>query len=142
VRYTAAGDLPPGEGDGGGDVTVTCTGAYGDDRGTIIAYQVPFDQGSDVLNKVRFSLRDRAGNTGYSPIYNARTPPAPSPDFDEDGDVDQEDFGYLQTCFGGTGVLPIPGCADADLDLDNDVDKDDLDVLAGCMGGANQPPGC
>lgn len=63
---------------------------------------------------------------------------AVGPDFDEDGDVDQEDFGHLQTCFSGTGIAQDdPGCEDARLDNDDDVDQDDFGILQGCISGAN-----
>jgi hypothetical protein len=45
-------------------------------------------------------------------------PPGCSPaqfaiaDTDADTDSDQEDFGRIQRCFGGAGVLPDPACAD------------------------------
>jgi hypothetical protein len=55
------------------------------DRGLIRALRIPFKQNSDVLNKVRFSLRDAAGNLGLSPVYSVRiqdaTPPAPATAF-------------------------------------------------------------
>jgi hypothetical protein len=63
-------------------------------------------------------------------------------DFDEDGDVDMEDFGYFQACFSGSGNPYSYGCADASLDFDLDVDSTDFNIFAGCLGGANQPPGC
>ncbi|MHC4675676.1 MAG: LVIVD repeat-containing protein [Planctomycetota bacterium] len=142
VYYTAVGDLPTGQGGGGGAVTVTCTGQPGDDRGLVIAYGVPFNQVSSSLNKIKFSLRDIAGNTGFSPIYNVHIGYPPSPDMDHDLDVDQEDFGLLQECFSGDGILPVFGCEDAD--LDGDLDVDDAIWLQQCMGGANLPidPGC
>lgn len=62
------------------------------------------------------------------------------PDFDPDGDVDQEDFGHLQACFTGSILEPIsPGCEDADLNYDSHVDQDDFGVLQGCLSGADVP---
>lgn len=62
-------------------------------------------------------------------------------DFDRDGDVDQEDFGHLQACLTGSGVLQDnPACADARVDGDNDVDQTDVMLFLGCMSGANLPP--
>ena len=63
-------------------------------------------------------------------------------DFDLDGDVDQDDFGYLQRCLAGSGGLPPMGCEDADLDGDLDVDANDVGVFLECMGGPNLPPQC
>jgi len=82
VRYTAQGGLPPGQGDGGGPVTVTCvprSPLAPPDRATVTAYDIPFVQNSQVLNRVRFSLTDLAGNVGLSPIYTVRIANAPPP---------------------------------------------------------------
>jgi len=60
------------------------------------------------------------------------------PDFDEDGDVDQEDFGHLQACLSGPGIAQNdPDCLDARLDGDDDVDQDDFAIFRNCMTGAN-----
>ncbi|MBI4580126.1 MAG: hypothetical protein HY718_10520 [Planctomycetes bacterium] len=142
VRYTTSGELPPGAGDPGGVVPVVCTGQYGADRGVITATAIPFNQDSDTLNKVRFLLRDVAGNAGLSPIYNVRIGFRQPGDFDGDRDVDQDDFGHLQSCFSGTNSLRPPGCEDADMDGDFDVDGQDLDYFSSCFNGPNRPPGC
>ena len=144
IYYTSIGDFAPDENHGGGPVNVACSGQHGDYSGVITASNIPFNQGSDTLNKVRFTLRDAVGNTGQSPIYNVRTPDLPVPDFDCDGDVDQSDFGSLQACLSGSGELYQPGCEAADLDVDTDVDQDDLDVLLSCVSGSGMPaePGC
>ncbi|MHC4797898.1 MAG: PKD domain-containing protein, partial [Planctomycetota bacterium] len=63
-------------------------------------------------------------------------------DFDKDGDVDLEDFGRLQACYVGDGVLAEQGCEDKDLDGDQDVDTADFDIFEGCLNGANNSPGC
>jgi len=63
-------------------------------------------------------------------------------DFDRDDDVDQADFGILQTCLSGAGQPSDAGCAPADLDPDGDVDAGDFAVFQGCVGGANRPPAC
>ena len=63
-------------------------------------------------------------------------------DFDDDGDVDQEDFGRFQACYSSTGDPAPAGCEDADLDSDSDVDRNDFGVFCSCMSGANLPPGC
>jgi len=67
------------------------------------------------------------------------------PDFDGDGDVDQEDFGYLQECYSGPFVpQENPACQRAMLDQDNDVDMDDLTVFMDCLSGSDVPadPDC
>ncbi len=71
--------------------------------------------------------------------------PAVPGDFDGDGDVDQEDFGFIQACLTGTAAgPPAPGCEDANLDGDNDVDQADMGIFQGCVSGANVPgdPDC
>jgi hypothetical protein len=56
------------------------------------------------------------------------------PDFDGDGDVDQEDFGRFQVCLTGPGIFqPTPGCDRARLDGDDDVDSTDLNLFLGCL---------
>jgi hypothetical protein len=65
-------------------------------------------------------------------------------DFDEDNDVDQEDFGKFQVCLSGSCIAYPAGCADADLDADADVDQHDWELFQRCMSGANVPadPNC
>jgi len=59
-------------------------------------------------------------------------------DFDGDGDVDQVDFGHLQTCFSGPYVPQTdPGCRNAMLDYDNDVDSEDFAIFQACFSGSN-----
>jgi len=66
-------------------------------------------------------------------------------DFDSDGDVDQDDFGHLQSCLSTPG-LPIadPDCQNACLDDDSDVDQSDLAVLLRCISGhgVSADPNC
>jgi hypothetical protein len=62
------------------------------------------------------------------------------PDFDDDGDVDLEDFGHFQMCYSGSGEIQAdPNCQDAILDNDSDVDANDLAIFLACMSGANVP---
>jgi hypothetical protein len=82
------------------------------------------------------------GKPNYAAGVNSFASPWAAGDFEPDGDVDQEDFGCLQVCFGGDGVLPGPGCEDKDLDGDLDVDLDDFAIFQGCIGGPNNTPGC
>lgn len=61
-------------------------------------------------------------------------------DSDGDLDVDQTDFGHIQSCLTGNGNSQTdPGCADAILDLDGDVDTADLSIFIGCMRGSGIP---
>ncbi len=62
------------------------------------------------------------------------------PDFDGDGDVDQGDFGLLQTCLSGSFVPPLrQECDTMILDGDEDIDDGDLSVFAGCVSGPDTP---
>jgi len=71
-------------------------------------------------------------------------------DFDGDGDVDHEDFGFLQMCMTGAGGgVPLPpdspDCSCADLDRDGlDVDQMDLGEFEYCASGPGiaADPGC
>lgn len=57
-------------------------------------------------------------------------------DFDLDGDVDQEDFGYLQACLSGPGIAQTDSaCRNARLDDDEDVDQEDFAILRSCLSG-------
>lgn len=63
------------------------------------------------------------------------------PDFDGDGDVDQTDFGHLQSCLSGASVHQTdPTCQDAKLDGDEDVDQNDFGVIQRCFSGAGVIP--
>jgi len=66
----------------------------------------------------------------------------PAGDFNNDNDVDQEDFGRFQMCLSGSGLPYASGCGEADFDLDNDVDLVDFGIFQGCMAGADNSPGC
>ncbi|GMU23547.1 MAG: hypothetical protein AMXMBFR13_36250 [Phycisphaerae bacterium] len=66
--------------------------------------------------------------------------PTPRADFNRDGDVDQEDFGYLQSCLSGPGVVQQdPHCQSALLDNDEDVDAADVVIFQRCQSGAGNP---
>jgi hypothetical protein len=85
---------------------------------------------------------------GFSPPATVSVILTVSPlpaDLDQDGDVDQQDFGLFQICVSGQGVNQTnPGCAHARLDTDQDVDDDDATVFVGCMSGPSVPgdPAC
>jgi len=63
-----------------------------------------------------------------------------SADFDDDNDVDLDDFGHLQACLTGWMVPQTdPDCWDARLDADEDVDEDDFALFRSCLSGAACP---
>ncbi len=111
--------------------------------GTITATAVPFNQLTNTLNKIRFSIDDLTGRTFKSPVYNLRITNASLwADFDHDNDADQSDFGAFQVCLAGSNN-PLPsGCNWADADLDNDVDEVDLGAFLNCTAGPGNPPSC
>jgi hypothetical protein len=62
-------------------------------------------------------------------------------DFDDDQDVDSNDFGHLQVCLNGAFPQTDPNCSDASLNGDDLVNADDVTVFLGCFSGPNlQPP--
>lgn len=62
------------------------------------------------------------------------------PDFDGDGDVDQDDFGTFQRCLSGPNVpQTLPECWKARRDNDNDVDATDYELFQACMSGPGKP---
>lgn len=63
-----------------------------------------------------------------------------SPDFDQDCDVDGDDFDAFVACAAGPTVPFDPTCTDKDLDGDNDADQEDYAVLQRCLSGAGIPP--
>ncbi len=59
-------------------------------------------------------------------------------DFDNDGDVDMEDFAHLQNCLAGPLTPQTdPACADTLLNNDVYVDEADVDIFAQCLSGPN-----
>jgi hypothetical protein len=57
-------------------------------------------------------------------------------DFDEDGDVDQEDFGHFQSCLSGSSSFQDdPECQNTKFDGDNDVDESDFALFQRCISG-------
>jgi hypothetical protein len=64
-----------------------------------------------------------------------------APDYDNDGDVDQDDFAVWQSCFTGSNVAASAGvCATyADLDQDTDVDEVDFGLFEACATGPEVP---
>lgn len=88
-----------------------------------------------------FNIQYWRGNT--QDAYYTISVPGPnetpvSADFDGDGDVDQEDFGHIQSCLTGSGGGPVaPDYENAVLDGDTDVDNGDLDVFVNCISGAD-----
>lgn len=80
---------------------------------------------------------DTAASAGYrwdgGPFFS-------DADFDEDNDVDLDDFAHFQRCLTGDGVTQVDAdCRDARLDTDDDVDALDLDLFLSCISGSGLP---
>ena len=64
----------------------------------------------------------------------------PPADFDEDGDVDQDDFGLWQLCYTGSNNGIPEDCACMDLDRDGvDIDQADFTRFQLCSAGPERP---
>jgi len=129
-----------------------------DPDGTVVSYAWDFDNdgsidSSDMITShvyapkgdylALLTVTDHDGLTNTASVEIAV---APQPgDFDDDLDVDQEDFGHFQACMTGLAVpVSDSNCLDANLDGDSDVDQYDFGIFQGCMSGANVPadPAC
>ncbi len=104
----------------------------------------------DSLGRNDILIRDNAsannGGAGIGVVYAdghyVFLPHVPA-DYDDDGDVDLEDFVRFQACFSGpNNAAGSPGCGAADIDADADVDLEDFLRFTHCFNGANRPPMC
>jgi hypothetical protein len=68
--------------------------------------------------------------------------PSPSPDLDNDKDVDGFDFLTFSNCYNGSNKLPLAACSNSHADLDDDGDVDGFDFLtfSNCYNGSNRKP--
>jgi hypothetical protein len=111
----------------------------GDVSGTVTdTLEIVLCDSSDQGNYRCLVSNDYGSVTSNSATLTVSGPPVVPGDFNDDSDVDQEDFGHLQICLTGTGGgSPAPGCEDANLDGDNDVDGNDAVKFLQCMSAAN-----
>ncbi len=93
------------------------------------------------IGRIRFDPVQSSAAGDSADIYSITSDPPIPTDFDLDDDVDQADFGHLQTCFTAGAEPPVSGCENADLDGNGHVDSEDLNAFIECMGGAGAPPG-
>lgn len=105
-----------------------------------------FRPGSLQLNQTCYwridAMNDHGTTTGA--VWSFRTQRWRG-DFDDDADVDQEDFGRFQACLTGAGVQQLdPACGRAKLEPvgnpDGDVDEFDLGILIQCFSGPGVEP--
>lgn len=129
-----------------------------DADGTIVTYAWDFDNdgivdSNDMITSHVYTLKGNhlasltvTDNDDLAHTANVEIAVAPQPgDFDDDLDVDQEDFGRFQACLTGIAVpVTDPNCLYADLEGDNDVDQGDFAIFLRCLSGANVPadPAC
>lgn len=91
---------------------------------------------------VRYNLLLRGGGLPNTPNPSLDFQPLPSinADYSGDGDVDVEDFAYLQTCLSGRDVPQTDSyCEAAFLDGDADVDDHDMLLFINCASGPAVP---
>ena len=91
------------------------------------------------------AYRCRVTNTYGSTTSNPGQLTIRSVDYDQDSDVDLEDFAHLQLCLGLENVSQTePDCINTDLNDDNIVNQNDLQVFLGCLNGPDMlpTPGC
>jgi hypothetical protein len=62
-----------------------------------------------------------------------------SGDFDGDGDVDQEDFGFFQSCYSDASATASGACVKADLNSDGFVNHIDFEIFRACLSVPNVP---
>jgi len=65
------------------------------------------------------------GLTGYEFSFTVTEAEASPGDFNNDGDVDHDDYQTFESCFTGPDVQFAPGCELGDFDGDADIDCDD-----------------
>jgi len=64
----------------------------------------------------------------------------PFADWDEDGDVDQKDFGVFQVCYSGAGNAHADGCDCFNREgSDDDIDENDFAAFSACYSGPTVP---
>ena len=74
--------------------------------------------------------------SNYATFIDSVLGPAPG-DFDNDLDVDHNDFGLFQACMTGPAIGPVSSeCEAMDFDNDDDVDGTDFGVFQRCLSGA------
>lgn len=129
-----------------------------DADGTIVTYAWDFDNdgtvdSNDMITSHAYSSKGDylasltvTDNDGLTNSVSVEIAVMPQPgDFDDDLDVDQEDFGRFQACLTGIAVpVTDPNCLYADLEGDNDVDQGDFAIFLRCLSGASVPadPAC
>jgi uncharacterized protein (DUF362 family) len=103
----------------------------------------PDDPNSDFRNYLDNSMYqmlsagyDVTNDPGQIDVFTWR-----SADFDEDADVDIDDYDAFVSCFTGSGGGPVtPQCGVGDLDFDDDIDCDDWTLFTAAWTEPGDPP--
>ncbi len=108
----------------------------GQDFKTVTVSNLQLDAGQQIL---RMAMDSDSWNLNWVEVTLVQEIVAS--DFNKDGDVDQEDFGFFQSCYSGLNPYPL-GCDAADLNGTGNINLSDFDIFYSCMNGPNQSPGC
>jgi probable HAF family extracellular repeat protein len=107
---------------------------------------IPYDSGWMLTNATAINDTGQIVGLGtYQGWPHAFLLTPAAPDFDHDGDVDQDDFAHLQLCRTKSGAAQDdPACWDALLDGDDSIDNKDVDLFKKCISGPTVPasPDC
>ena len=97
----------------------------------------------DAFSASAVHLYEIEGINGFTPQLIAPIPAIPG-DFDQDGDVDADDFAVFKACWSGPDVTYAGDCGRWDFDHDGDVDLEDFAVFQRCYSGRAKPadPNC
>ena len=89
------------------------------------------------------TLKNNGSADDLSNLIPIGSPGCPA-DFDNDGDVDQDDSDLFEACASGPDIPLEPGCQGKDFDSDNDIDQDDFAIVQRCYSGLGVPadPSC
>ncbi|UCC31477.1 MAG: M20/M25/M40 family metallo-hydrolase [Phycisphaerales bacterium] len=104
-------------------------------------YHTPFDN-VDEPNYIdyEFAANNTRSVVGFLVDHAGVHVTMPDADYDDDGDVDQDDFDVFSTCYSGSGNPHDTGCELFDFDGDGDVDCDDSNVFEVLWTGPGDPP--
>jgi hypothetical protein len=87
-----------------------------------------------------YATRITRSLVGFLVDYAGVTLPVSDGDFDDDGDVDLDDFDLFAGCISGLGGPVEPLCIPGDLDFDDDVDCVDWELFVEVWTEPDDPP--
>ncbi len=104
--------------------------------GTSISESINY---SPTMSRRAYVLVKRVSGGGSFTLSSSCTGAGPPADFDQDCDVDQDDFDLLQPCLSGPSLGLLPGCETRDLNADTSVDQSDFGLFQRCLSGPGTP---